>query len=198
MSFSLWPQGNKLMHSYYEKGMRNQTLVVERSAMSRQSIMSIMSNELVRRLQVLDESLEKKEVIEVIDKYVPQLKNSEYNWKQSRDIVVSALKGFQRKEMIRKAEKKPKFRTGKQSLKARVDKKLTEKEKWFRKKKLSEDAENIENSEKKEKKGSSWKHYRCKKPRISALEEVSKEESPAKAVLFVQNTAGSELAGQIR
>ena len=100
--------------------------------------------------------------------------------------------------MIRKAEKKPKFRTGKQSLKARVDKKLTEKENWFRKKKLSEDAENIENSEKKEKKGSSWKHYRCKKPRISALEEVSKEESPAKAVLFVQNTAGSELAGQIR
>ena len=41
--------------------------------------MSIMSNELVRRLEVLDEKLDKKDVIEVIDKYVQQLKNSELN-----------------------------------------------------------------------------------------------------------------------
>ena len=86
-----------LIHSYFEKSMRNQTLLVERTTMGRQSIMSIMTNELVRRLQVLDEKLDKQEITGVIDKYVQQLRNSEFNWKQSRDIGISAIRGYTRK-----------------------------------------------------------------------------------------------------
>jgi len=74
--------------------------------------MSIMTNELVRRLQVIDEKLEKKEKIEIVEKYVQQLKNSEYNWKQIRDIVISGKKGFKRKEALRKLRNKPRYRTG--------------------------------------------------------------------------------------
>ena len=69
LSFSLWEGEKGLEHSYFEKSMRNQTLVVERTAMGRHSIMNIMSNELIRRLEVLDENLEKKEILSVIDKY---------------------------------------------------------------------------------------------------------------------------------
>lgn len=60
LSFSLWPGQTKIHHSYYEKQMRNQVLVMERTAMGRQSIMAIMTNELIRRLQVIDESLDIK------------------------------------------------------------------------------------------------------------------------------------------
>ena len=77
--FSLWPDKSILRHSYFEKSMKNQTLVVERTAMGRTSIMSIMTNELMRRLLVLDEGLDISEKIEVVEKYTRQLVNSEYN-----------------------------------------------------------------------------------------------------------------------
>ena len=45
-----------------------------------------------------------------------------------------------------------------------------------------------------------WHHYRRKKERIIALEleAEEKEESPAKAVLFVPNTTNSVLTSEIR
>ena len=136
LSFSLWEGENSLKHSYFEKGMRNQTLVVERTSMSRQSIMSIMSNELVRRLSVLDENLEQSERLQVVEKYVQQLVNSEYSWKQIRDIIVSGIKGFKRKEKTRKLNNEPRYRSGSQSLTARVKKKLCEKYNWFKSRKV--------------------------------------------------------------
>ena len=93
LSFSLWPGQKSIHHSYFEKAMRNQVLVMERTAMGRQSIMSIMSNELMRRLQVIDDKLDLEETINVTEKYVQQLVNSDYNWKQIRDICTSALIG---------------------------------------------------------------------------------------------------------
>ena len=44
LSFSLWPGQRKIHYSYFEKEMRNQVLEMERTSMSHQSIMSIMSN----------------------------------------------------------------------------------------------------------------------------------------------------------
>ena len=67
---------------------------MERTAMDRQEIMAIMTDELTRRLQVIDEKLDRKEVIEIIDKYVQQLKKSGFNWKQMRDIVVISIRGI--------------------------------------------------------------------------------------------------------
>ena len=168
--------------------------------------MSIMTYELVRRLQVLHEKLDKSEVISVIDKYVQQLCNSEFNWKQIRDKIVSALKGYSRKEKLRKLKNRGRYRSGKESLRTRVDKKLNEKYNWFRKRKDSNDeteeiSENKENEEKNEiednKKGK-WRHYRKRKEKISSLEKETAPDSPAKAVLFLQYTRNSELAGEIR
>ena len=57
LSFSIWQDITGLKHSYFEKSMRNQTLVVERSALGRNSLMNIMSKELVHRLEVLHDDL---------------------------------------------------------------------------------------------------------------------------------------------
>ena len=121
--------------------MRNQTLLLERTAMSRQSLISILSNELTRRLEVLDEKLDRNEVIAVIDKFTQQLVNSEFNWYQCREIIVSSLLGFTRKEKRRKLANRPKYRSGCDSLEARVEKKLVEKYNWFRQKKNRGDKE---------------------------------------------------------
>ena len=203
LSFSLWEGEKGLEHSYFEKSMRNQTLVVERTAMGRHSIMNIMSNELIRRLEVLDETLEKKEVLSVINKYTQQLKNSEYNWKQMQDIIVSAIKGYKRKMKMRKESGKPRFRSGLQSLESRVNNKLNEKFNWFKKNKKKENENCVEDEKEKknegiERKKSKWSHYKNRKPVIKALEKEIEGENPAKAVLFIQNTKDSALANEIR
>ena len=100
--------------------------------MSKQSMFSILSNERRRRLETLDDKLSQAETIEILNKYVQQLVNSEFKWQQIREIVVSALTGHYRREKKRKLNKKPKYRSGADSLKARVERKLVEKYNWFR------------------------------------------------------------------
>ena len=123
LSFSLYANDMGIMHTYFEKQMKNQTLVVERSALGRQQIMNIMSNELIRRLEVTSSELEQCELNSIVDKFTQQLVNSEYCWKQCHEIIVSGLKGWIRKEAKKERLKVPRFRNGKFSLKARSDKK---------------------------------------------------------------------------
>ena len=177
--------------------MHNQTLVVERSSMGRQALMSIMSNELVRRLDVLGE-LDQSEIDSVIDKYIQQLINSEYNWKQIREIIVSALLGYVRKVKRNEQTNKPRYRSGKQSLKNRVDKKLLEKLNWFKKNKKNVEVENKEVICQNEKTKYRWSHYRRRKEPIKSLDNKNMKSEPPKAVLFVQSTPNSELAHDIR
>ena len=89
LSFSIWPEIDGLKHTYYEKSMRNQILQVEKTAMSRKSLYNILSNELRRRMEVLDEDITEKDMKEVVDNFVQQLVNSEFNIKQIREIVLS-------------------------------------------------------------------------------------------------------------
>ena len=110
-----------------------------------------MSNELVRRLEVLSTDLKQSEVDEIVNKFTQQLWNSEYNWKQCRDIIVSSLLGWKRKEAKKISLGVPKYRSGIMRLKARTEKCLLEKCNWFKTRK-SENTEEKGDNEKKEKK----------------------------------------------
>ena len=90
-----------LTHTYLEKQMKNQTLLLERTSMSRQSLYSILGNELRRRLETLDDNLSQLETNSILDKYIQQLVNSEFSWRQILEIVKSALVGHVLKEMRR-------------------------------------------------------------------------------------------------
>ena len=79
LSFSLYMTDCGIEHTYYEKAMKNQILVVERSAIGRQPLMSIMTNEVRRRLEVIGASVSQNEHDKIVDKYTQQLVNSEYN-----------------------------------------------------------------------------------------------------------------------
>jgi len=111
LSFAIWPEENEIAHSYFEKTMRNQVLMMERSSIGQQAKVNIMSNELRRRLEVLSDCISEQEVTSVINKYIQQLTNSGYNWKQQREIIISALKGHVRREKVRlKTENKLRYR----------------------------------------------------------------------------------------
>ena len=95
--FSLFIGDIGIEHTYYEKTMKNQTLLMERSSLGTQQKMSIMTNELQRRLEVIGENLPQIERNEIVEKYTKQLINSENKWKQVRNIIVSGLKGQKKK-----------------------------------------------------------------------------------------------------
>ena len=179
LSFSIWPGKDKIEHSYFEKSMKNQTLLMARTSMCRHQILNIMSNELIRRLEMVDKVISQNEKNEIVNKYVQQLVNSEYSWKMCREIVVSGLIGFVRKMKRKVNNDIPTYRSNKYSLRDRVNKKLTEKYNWFKSRKKNESNdkdENIkdENMMKDENriKVMNWKHYKGRKEPIEALERV--------------------------
>ena len=69
LSFSLYAESEGLKHTYFEKLMKNQVLIVSRSAISRQQLMNIMSNEIIRRMEVTSADLCTQEKIKIIDKF---------------------------------------------------------------------------------------------------------------------------------
>ena len=75
LDFVLWMVDGILFHTYYEKPMKNQHTIMQRSAMSEHQKMSILGNELVRRLSNIHEEVTKEELEPVIEHYISLLKN---------------------------------------------------------------------------------------------------------------------------
>ena len=108
--------------------------------------------------------------------------NSGFNRSQIREIILSAMRRYERKEFQRKAQNKKKFRHGKDTLAKRIRKKLAESTTWF---KNNRDKKNQENE----------KMYNKEKKWRNENEKIT--DSP-QAVLFVPFTNGSGLAKKIR
>ena len=134
LSFEIWSSSKGIMHSYYEKPMRCQTLTMEKSSQSEQSKYSILVNELSRRFEVMSDDVTLDERISKINHFAQQLKNSGYEYKQSREIVISMLKGWSRKEERRKGQDR-RYLSAQDTLFERNMNKLTEATTWYRKKK---------------------------------------------------------------
>ena len=88
LDFVIWMVDGIIFHSYFEKAMKTQFTVMQRSAMSEHQRMAILSNELVRRLSTIHRDVVQEEIGGVIETYVGQLKTSGYGRKQTRDIVI--------------------------------------------------------------------------------------------------------------
>ena len=110
------------------------------SALSDNQRYSILSNELIRRLSNtnhVDQDME--DVHNIIETLIQELKNSGYNRKYSREIVVFGILGWKRKIARRIQEGKPLYRSAPSSLAQRCRKKLTEKTSWYKNKRKRED-----------------------------------------------------------
>ena len=90
-----------LVHSYFEKEMRTQILLEKDSAMSVRQKFCILGNELTRRLYNLDQKMGEdeleEEVKEVIEHFTQQCKNSGWERKEAREIILSGYRGWERR-----------------------------------------------------------------------------------------------------
>ena len=96
LSFEVWSTQNGLQHSSYEKPMGCQTLTMQRSSQGDQNKYSILVNELASGFEVMSKEITLEERIAKIDHFTQQLVNSGYGYKQSKEIVISMLKGLRR------------------------------------------------------------------------------------------------------
>lgn len=196
LDFKLWLVSGTIMHTYFEKEMRTPFVVMRRSAMGEQQRMAILSNELIRRLSNVGKEVVEAEVFGIIEHYIYQLKMSEYERSQARDIVCSGVIGWKRKIQRREKEQQGFYRHGKSTLKSRNRKKLLEKTTWFRQKRKREDEEDDE------------MHLPARKMRYSSKMQAKsvKQNGDAaaakvpdiKAVMFIPYTTGSKLAKSLR
>ena len=77
LDFELWKEGNLIRHSYFQKKMKTPLVIMERSAMSQQQKVQILSNELLRRLSNVQQGVvTREEIREIIDQLVKEMKNS--------------------------------------------------------------------------------------------------------------------------
>ena len=135
LDFEAWydAQEGAIKHSFFEKSMQTNLVIMERSAMGNQQKHSVLANDLVRRLSNMSQTLTITEYVAVIDKYTFKLKASGYSQEQAKEIIMSGIRGYKNKIARRKRENQPFYRPARKTLSARVKKKLMEKTTWYKK-----------------------------------------------------------------
>ena len=124
-------------------------IVMKKSAMCQQSRISILSNEMIRRLSNCNwmerDTTEKRKVIE---QYVVELKKSGYGRMESKEVILCGMKGWKTKMERRELEGRM-YRNGRSTLAGRCKKKLTAKTNWYKKRRVEEDGKDQEDRKKK-------------------------------------------------
>ena len=196
LDFELWLETDgTINHSYFQKPMKTQYITMKRSAMAQTQKMSILSNEMVRRLSNINHlGVEKEEILKVGEQFIRELKVSGYNRKEAREIVVSGMTGWQRKIKRREEDGGEMYKNARSTLPKRCRKKLLEKTNWYKKRKRDSEDDGEKYLEDGERRGGGRK--KIKKERIN--KQRMDDGNKVKAVMFVPYTTNSELAKQLR
>ena len=191
LDFKLWLVNGIIFWSYFEKEMRTPFVIMRRSAMGEQQRMSILSNELIRRLSNVNMNILKEEVPGIIEHYTSQLKMSGYGRRQAREVICCGVAGWKSKIARREREKRGFYRHAKSTLKMRNKKKLLENTTWFRERKRSEEDQG-------EMQSRLVKIGKAGAAKKKVVKKKIGETADVKAVMFVPYTAGSKLAKSLR
>ena len=190
LDFELWlEKDGEINHSYFQKPMKTPYVVMKRSAISQHQKMSILSNEVVRRLSNINHKrAPKEEIVKHMEVFITEMVTSGYGRGETREIVAAGMLGWQRK-MKRREEEGRIYRSARSTLPMRCRKKLLEKTSWYKQKRKREEDEEDEIGEKKRRKklGGATE----KKKNVQSSGKV-------KAVMFTPYTHQSELAKELR
>ena len=204
LDFEMWTLPNgRFNHMYFQKPMKVKIVTMKNSAMSQQQKCSILSNEVVRRLSKINVSkIDRIEVIEVMNNFTQEMKNSGYERKEAMEIIKSGMIGWKRKLQRRSKEDQGFYRSAASTVCQRYKKKLLEKTNWYRKRKREEEAPFPGEREKGENGAGGKRRKREKlseKGENRARELVIKcSQRPAAAVIFVPFTTHNALAKSMR
>ena len=180
---------NIVEYKYFEKPTTTNTVVRFKSAMSGNPKVQCLSNDLVRRLLNTKEQLPGTYRAGVVDGYAVKLMTSGYSREQVQKIVVGGIKGYQSKKDRRKKSSiggGRLHRTAVESNLGRIRKKLLSKSSWYRSRRKEDDEG--EHAIQHPGKGG-------KKPKKSGSSGATLK---TRAVLFMEQTPGGELARRMR
>jgi hypothetical protein len=192
LDFVLWLVNGILYHSYFEKSMKSQFTVMQRSAMSEHQRMAILSNELARRLSKMHRDVVGEEIKGIVETFVSQLKTSGYGRKQTREIVICRVVGWRRKLERNEKYGVAQYQEAKDTLEKRNEAKLLEKTSWFK----GDTKRKQDNQESKFQYQPPTKRRRKERKGVTPVEKGGKGD--VKAVMFVPYTSHSELAARLR
>ena len=160
LGFEMWSEKEKIRHSYFEKEMRSQVLTEKRSSQAENQKFAILTNELTRRLQMMDDEIGENERVCKINHFTQQLINSGYQWEQIREIIISSLKGFLKKEVRRKEKEESRYKKAEETLEERIKRKLTENVTWYKESSKNREKDDKESKEEVDKETGRWKPWR--------------------------------------
>ena len=178
----------QISYSYFQKSMKTPLVIGAESAMSEHQKISILSNEVIRRMSNISDDKPQSERTRVVDTFTGELKNSGYSRSKAREIVVCGLLGLERKRKRRKREGEPFHRAGKNTLNKRTVKKLNGKQSWFKNKPRDPIEEKEKMKENRERENLEETFQKAEK----------KEKNDPKAVIFVPYTPNSGLTKELR
>ena len=186
---------NQISYTYFQKSMKTPLVLGAASAMSEHQKISILSNELIRRMSNMSKDISQGERTTVADIFTKELKASGYTRHKAREIVVCGLLGLERKRKRREREGERFHRRAKTTIQKRTSKKLHGKQSWF-KNKPKDIAEELE------KRKENRERLREEEETIpeggKTKTEERKNKKDPKAVIFVPYTHNSILAKELR
>ena len=77
---------------------------------------SILANDLIRRLSMVDSKVDMQEKLEIVDKFTRKLKTSGYDHNQCQELVTSGVRGFKSKGLNRERNVEDFYRSARSTL----------------------------------------------------------------------------------
>ena len=123
-----------LMYSFFEKPTASPYVTMENSAWSWANKHSSLAQDMVRRMSNMTEKLDQDTRDRVVDQFSDKLRTSGYNTIQIKQIIISGLKGYERRRRREMEGGTPIHRMKYTMQKGRDLRKLVEKKNWYRRK----------------------------------------------------------------
>jgi hypothetical protein len=194
---------NVIEYSFYEKPTAPNRCLQSETALNQNSLIRCLGNEVGRRLDSFSGTVPLRERVAALDRFSQKLLNSGHSLATVRSIIVSGIKGYQRKVARCEAARTPLHRSSGQSAASRRTKKLLAKSNWFRSAK--------EESETGEKSSQPWEDQAScgvgarkgvaragRKPQGAGQKPEAKQELRTTTVLFVEFSKGGSLQKSMR
>ena len=85
----------RVVNTFYEKEKSAKTVIHKDSALSENSKMASLSQNVVRHMRNTSERLDISERVKVVNKFRQRMANSGYSEQQSKRVIISGLKGYE-------------------------------------------------------------------------------------------------------
>ena len=141
---------------------------------------AILSNEVIRRCLTTKETVSQERKDQIMDEYALKLLRSGYSITQTRQIILSGLRGYLKKVQLASKNGWDLHRSAKSSLASRIKRKTLEKQNWFRPKRKN-DHDN-----------------RTSKPKHKKKNNLKTAPLKIKSVIFVPRTGSTALCKRLR